>query len=196
MEKRGLSAELAKAEIRDAATVAFADEMRVGLIGQVRRRWVPKGFKLEQKVEYKYEWAYLNLAVNGITGKFMWDWTENMKGASIAPVVQQWHTEQGVKAVVWDGARGHRGPAYEDVPVARIQQPAYSPQVNPAERVFEYLRSQIEGIVYGSIDAKKQVVEAELENLAQHPERVKSIAGWPWIRQAFDSLTNASVVNH
>ncbi|HUW14216.1 MAG TPA: hypothetical protein VM537_31125 [Anaerolineae bacterium] len=43
--------------------------MRVGLIGQVRRVWAPRGVKVEQLVEYKYEWEYLNLAVNGLTGQ-------------------------------------------------------------------------------------------------------------------------------
>ncbi len=195
MEKGGLSAAIAKAAIRDLEAVVFVDEMRVGLIGQLRRRWVPKGFVLEQKVEYTYEWAYLNLAVNGITGTLLWDWTENMKSASIAPVVKQWH-ESGIEAVVWDRARGHRGDAYHDVPVARLEQPPYSPQVNPAERVFAYLRNQIEGRVYGSIAAKQQAVEAELEQLAQNPERVKSLTGWDWIHQSLNLLDELSVAHH
>ena len=33
--------------------------MRVGLIGQVRRVWAPRGVKVEQAVECKYEWEYL-----------------------------------------------------------------------------------------------------------------------------------------
>ena len=77
--------------------------MRVGLIGQVRRVWVPRGIKVEQAVEYKREWAYLNLAVNGLTGELRWDWTENMKGESIAPVVKRW-TDEGVDTIVWDRA--------------------------------------------------------------------------------------------
>jgi hypothetical protein len=69
-----------------------------------------------EQVEYKREWAYLNLAINGLTGQLRWDWTGNMKGESIAPVVQQW-AEDGVEVVVWDRARGHRGPAYQEVAV-------------------------------------------------------------------------------
>jgi len=30
--------------------------MRVGLIGQVRQVWVPRGVKVRQPVELKYEW--------------------------------------------------------------------------------------------------------------------------------------------
>ena len=180
--------------MRDPKTVGFADEMRVGLIGQVRRRWVPKGYKLEQQVEYQYEWLYLNLVVNGVTGTLLWDWTENMKSTSIAPVVRQWY-EAGIQVVVWDRARGHRGEAYQGVPVARIEQPPYSPELNPAERVFEYLRDRVEGHVYGSIEAKQWAVELQLQRLAQDPEKVKSLTGWDWIRQALTGLGNLSVVH-
>lgn len=162
--------------------------MRVGLIGQVRRVWAPRGVKVVQPVEYKREWAYLNLAVNGLTGQLRWDWTENMRGASIAPIVNQWAME-GLTVLVWDRARGHRGEAYNDVPVKLIEQPPYSPELNPAERVFEYLRSKVEGKVYGELELKKAAIETELAQLATDPAKVKSLAGWEWIRQSVEALS-------
>ena len=161
--------------------------MRVGLIGQVRWVWAPRGVKVVQVVEYKREWAYLNLAVNGLTEQLRWDWTENMKGESIAPVVQQW-AEDGVEVVVWDRARGHRGPAYQEVEVKLIEQPPYSPELNPAERVFEYLRGKVEGHVYDTIVAKKEAIEAELRELSIAPDKISSLAGWDWIRQSVAGL--------
>lgn len=188
MEKRGLTAELQEAGCEDGQGVFWSDEMRVGLIGSVRRVWASVGVKVVQLLEYKYEWTYLNLAVNGLTGTLLWDWTSNMKGASIAPVVETW-SEQGVDAVVWDRARGHCGPAYEDCSVTRIEQPPYSPELNPAERVFEHLRSRIEGKVYGTVANKRQAVERELQKLADDPDAVKSIAGWQWIQDSVAALT-------
>jgi len=162
--------------------------MRVGLIGQVRKVWAPRGVKVVQLVEYKREWAYLNLAVNGLTGQLRWDWTENMRGASIAPIVKQWAAD-GLTALVWDRARGHRGEAYGDVPLNLIEQPPYSPELNPAERVFEYLRSKVEGKVYGQLATKKAAIEAELAQLVANPDKVKSLAGWDWIRQSVEALS-------
>jgi len=187
LEKRGLQEKLEEVGCEDEAGLFWSDEMRVGLIGQVRRVWAPRGVKVEQAVECKYEWAYLNLAVNGLTGQLCWDWTENMKGVSIAPVVKSWE-EDGVKVIVWDGAPGHRGQAYEEVEAKLIQQPPYSPQLNPAERVFQHLRAEIEGQVYGTIVAKKKAVEAELEKLVAAPDKVKSLAGWDWIRESVSGL--------
>jgi len=161
--------------------------MRVGLIGQVRRVWAPRGVKIEQAVEYKYEWAYLNLVINGVNGILLWDWTTNMKSEFIAPVVQRFG-RQGVEVIVWDRAPGHRGEAYQDVQVIRIEQPPYSPELNPAERIFEYLRDKIEGWVYGSIAAKKNAVEAELRQLAADPAKIQRLAGWDWIRRSVNDL--------
>lgn len=187
MEKRGLTAALQAAGCDDGQGVFWADEMRIGLIGTVRRVWASVGVKVVQLLEYKQEWVYLNLAVNGLTGVIRWDWTPNMKAVSIAPVVQAW-SAQGVAALVWDRARGHRGPAYEDAPVKRIEQPPYAPELNPAERLFEYLRSRIEGVVYGTLANKQQAVERELQKLADNPAAVKSMAGWQWIQDAISAL--------
>lgn len=162
--------------------------MRVGLIGEARRVWAPRGVKVEQEVEYSYQWAYLNLAVNGLTGNLHWAWTNDMKSASLAPVLEDWGSE-GVSEMVWDGAKGHHGGAYNEVAVTRLFQPPYSPELNPAERVFELLRERIEGEVYGSVAAKKKAVEAELESLAADPKQVKRLTGWEWIRQSIVRLS-------
>ena len=46
-----------------------------------------------------------------------------------------------MKALVWDGARGHRGEKVRNVGLATIIQPAYSPELNPVERLFEEVAS-------------------------------------------------------
>ncbi len=169
--------------------------MRLGLLGETRRVWAPRGVKVVQEVQYSYKWTYLNLAVNGLTGKLHWSWMDNMKGNSIAPVVKDW-ADEGVEVIVWDGAKGHHGDAYNGVEVKRLQQPPYSPELNPAERVFEALRDKVEGVVYGTLAKKKRAVEAELQKLAAFPERVKRLAGWPWIRKAMASLEEKIMASH
>ncbi len=87
----------------DRQDIFWSDEMRVGLLGVVRRVWASVGVKLIQPLEYKYEWVYLNLAVNALTGALLWDWTPNIKAVSIAPVVQSW-LEAGVETLIWVGS--------------------------------------------------------------------------------------------
>jgi hypothetical protein len=162
--------------------------MRVGLIGQTRRVWASVGVKIVQAVEYAYRWQYLVLAVNGLSGRLWWDWTSGMTSQQLAGVVAQW-SRHGLSVVVWDRARGHGGAVYEAIPVQRIEQPAYSPELNPAERVFEWLRSRIEGTVYGTIEAKRAAVEQELRELNASPDRIQRLTGWAWIREALVGLS-------
>ena len=194
MEKRGLS-ECLEAE-GNPESVFFGDEVRLGLIGQVRRRWAPRGVKIRQPVEFTYEWTYLNLAVDPLEGTSKWDWTPDMKAESIAPVLEKWEDARedsrrdSLEAIVWDGARGHQGEEYDEVNACRIQQPPYSPELQPVERIFQYLRARIEGIVYGDLDAKKEAVEDELRKLAACPEKVQSLTFWDWIEKALTQQSN------
>lgn len=64
----------------------------------------------------------------------------------------------------------------------------YSPELNPAERIFEELRRAVEGIIYETLEAKKQAVESELRQLAADPQRVKRLVGWDWLCAALNSL--------
>jgi len=168
--------------------VFFSDEMRLGLMGQVRRVWAPAGFKPVQKVQIEYEYEYLSVAVDPMTGELKWDWTSDMTSESLYSVLTEW--EEDLKAIVWDGAPGHGGSAYEDVQIERVQQPPYSPELQPVERLFEYLRARIEGIVFETLDMKKEAVESELQALAESPAEVGSLTGWDWIQRSLRKLRN------
>ena len=87
-----------------------------------------------------------------------------------------------VAAVVWDGARSHRHELVCRVGLPLIGLPPYSPELNPAERVFEEVRRWIEGKVYPSLEDKVAAVEAYLTELESNPDRVRGLAGWDWIR--------------
>ncbi|HZA21833.1 MAG TPA: YhjD/YihY/BrkB family envelope integrity protein [Dehalococcoidia bacterium] len=54
--------------------------------------------------------------------------------------------------------------------------PPYSPELNPAERVFEEVRREIEGKVYANLDEKIKVVQEFLTDLESDPERVRSLS--------------------
>lgn len=187
VEKRRLRTEIEVGGLPTLSGLAWAGEMRVGLIGQTRRVWASVGVKVVQPVEYQYQWTDLVLAVNGLTGRLWWNWTASMKSQALAPVVAEWGTH-ALQTLVWDRARGHGGRLDETIPVHRIAQPAYSPELHPAERVCEWLRSQIEGTVYGTLEAKRTAVERALHELHTSPERIQRLTGWMWIREALAGL--------
>ena len=162
-------------------TLGFADEMRVGLRGMVRRVWGRRGVKVVQRVQLAYRWMYLFLVVDGRRGRLLWTWIDSMRSEAIASAVRGLRLQTDVGALVWDGARGHRGEKVQTVGLPTIVQPPYSPELNPAERVFEEVRRWVEGRMYRSIEDKMEAVNAYLRELESEPARVRSLAGWAWI---------------
>ena len=65
----------------------FADEMRVGLRGMVRRVWGRRGVKVHQRVQMVYKWMYLFLVVDVRRGRLLWSWIDSMRSAAIAAAV-------------------------------------------------------------------------------------------------------------
>lgn len=187
MEKGGLSAALTAAGVSKGQPVGWADEMRLGLLGRVRRIWGIRGIKIRQKVECTYQWRYLSLAVDGIGGQLWWRWTPNLKKETVQEVVQEWH-EAGIGALVWDRAPSHRAKVVKAVGLPLIEQPPAAPELNPAERVFEELRRAVEGRVYGTIEKKMAAVEQALQEMAASPEGVQRLTGWSWIRASLAQL--------
>ncbi|MAF51660.1 MAG: hypothetical protein CL694_01380 [Chloroflexi bacterium] len=162
--------------------------MRVGLRGMVRRVWGRRGVKIRQRLQLVYEWRYLFLVVDGQKGTLHWSWIDSMKAEMVGAAVNGLKQQTEVGAVVWDGASSHRGELVRGVGLPLIGLPPYSPELNPAERVFEEVRRWIEGIVYRSIDDKVKAVEDFLSEMESDPNRVRSLAGWQWIDEAVEHL--------
>ena len=141
-----------------------------------------------QKIQISYEYIYLHLAVDGVRGRIEWIWAENMKQSSVVEALKAWQ-KSGIEALVWDGAPTHRGNEVKAMGMSLIIQPAYSPELNPAERVFEAIRPEVEGKVYATLADKREAVEKFLLQLAASPDRIKRLAGWSWIREALHSLS-------
>ena len=193
MEKGGLTHALTEAGVRSGQTIGFGDEMRLGLVGTVRRVWAPRGVKVTQAVPYVRRWCYLVLVVDGRSGRLWWSWTRDMTSASLAPTVALWR-QAGIDAVVWDRAPAHQTAAVHAQGVRLIAQPPFSPELNPAERVFEEVRREIEGKVYATLSEKYAAVSAFLTELEADPDRVRRIAGWQWITAALDARPTAQQI--
>ncbi|MDR3157890.1 MAG: transposase, partial [Zoogloeaceae bacterium] len=63
--------------------------------------------------------------------------------------------------------------------------PAYAPELNPVERLWEELREKFfSNLVFDSIDALEDHLETALRTLEQERQRIRSIVRWPWIINA------------
>jgi hypothetical protein len=172
--------------------IGHADEIRVGLLGQVRRRWGRCGVRIRQRVQRQRRYRSLFLAVDVRSGRLWYCWLASMQGEEFCGVLRGIERTGVLDAVVWDGAPGHRDARVGRIGVPLIPLPAYSPELNPAERLFEAIRAAIEGEVYADLDAKCARVEAILADWDADPDRVRSLTGWPWILDALEQLPETS----
>ncbi|MDP8947777.1 MAG: transposase [Actinomycetota bacterium] len=132
----------------------------------------------------RYEWSYLVPAVSPLSGEIKWEWIKRMRQEYIRPVLQGWALE----AMVWDKAPSHRVKNLAELGTTRVFLPSYSPELNPAERIFEEVRRRLEGKVYESLPDKREKAEIYLKKLAADPERVKSLRRWGGLGESLESL--------
>jgi hypothetical protein len=188
VEGGGFTSALAAVGLTAASGVGFTDELRVGLRGTTRRVWGRRGVKVRQRLQLRYEWRYLVLAVDGRAGTIWWGWADTMKAVDLWPLVAGLREMDALDALVWDRAPSHRDADVRAIGLPLVELPPYSPELNPAERLFEEIRRHVEGKVYATLDAKVAEVEALLTDLDADPARLRRLCGWDWIEAAFEAL--------
>jgi len=167
--------------------------MRLGLIGTMRRVWGRRGVKVRQRLQIVYEWRSLHLVVEPSSGTLWWFWSHARRATVARTLIEATQKETDLAVLVWDRAPSHRDATVHAMGLPLIEQPPgtrlrVSPELNPVERVCEYLRGQIEGVVYPTIGDKVAAVEAILEELHAHPERVQALTHWRWIADTLAQL--------
>jgi hypothetical protein len=192
VEKGGLAAALSDAGLALTTGVGWADEMRVGLLGTVRRVWGRRGVKVRQRLQLVREWRYLHLVVDPLGGRLWWFWSRTMQATVARTLVEATKTETDLAALVWDRAPSHQDATVRAVGLPLIEQPPYAPELNPVERVFEELRAGIEGTVYPTIEDKVAAVEAILQELDADPARVRRLTNWSWIADTLGPKNHAA----
>jgi hypothetical protein len=170
--------------VRVGQRVVFVDALRVGLIGQVRRRWTVRGVRLCPRVERSYKWRDLQVAVDPLSGQVWQRWSARLGKEAAVAALSAWRA-LGVEVVVWDNAGSHRARAVREVGVALVYLPAYSPELNPVERVFCAVRRCVAGVVDGLLAVKMVSVAGALGGLRDGMVR---LVGWDWIREALAGL--------
>jgi DDE superfamily endonuclease len=170
------------------APFGFADELRLGLRGMVRRVWGRRGVKVRRRLQLSYRWRYLFVAVDGRAGRIYWCWHQSMAATELLGMVRAVQQQTDLAAVVWDGAPSHREERVQALGLPLIGLPPYSPELNPAERFFQEVRRAVEGEPYTTLDAKVAAVQGMLAEWDADPDRVRSLCGWQWIEDAARTL--------
>ncbi|WP_425361870.1 IS630 family transposase [Candidatus Tisiphia endosymbiont of Mystacides longicornis] len=147
----------------------FFDESRFGTHSKLGHGWFRKGIRTQVKIKIGFQNFYVYSAVNPITGDDFSLMMPNVNTMSLNMFLVEMSKHIGVQKaiVVMDCAGWHKSkdlvvPANIEI----LYLPPYSPELNPAERLWEHLKSEtIKNKVYNTIEQLEIVVSSSIKNL-------------------------------
>ena len=162
------------------------DEARVGQQGTLAYVWAKRGSRPTAPKDLRYEWAYLFGAVcpaRGVGAALVLPHANaDMMSLHLAEISRQ--VAPGAHAlVVLDGAGWHQTGGRLAVPdnVTLLHQPPYSPEMNPVENVWQFLRqNHLSNRVFDGYDAILTACCDAWQALMATPDRIRSIATRTW----------------
>ena len=135
------------------------------------------------------EYIYAYAAVAPSDGGLDWMLAAKMDTLSMGSFLRHVslkHPDEFV-VMVLDGAPSHRA-SFLHVPknMKLLRLPPYSPELNPAERLWEELREKdFANRVFGSLGAAMAQAARGLRRLEQSGPALQSLTGWQWILESF-----------
>lgn len=152
-------------------------------------RWWTKGQRAPGLCDRRFTWTYIFSAVHPATGR---DFTYVMPRAN-ANVMQLWLDafaetvpDTAHVVMVLDGAGWHDARALNVPPcITLVPLPPYSPELNPVERIWLYLRERY--LSFHVLDTYQDIEHAccnAWNNLTEQPDRIRSLCDYPWIKNA------------
>ncbi len=189
VQKGGLQAEIdaVKQAHPDAAITVWAeDEHRLGLLPVVRRVWAPCGQPPIAPVRRRYQWLYVYGFVRPRTGQTWWSLLPTVSAEAFSLALAAFARDEGIgpdrRAVLvldqagWHTAKGLTVP--EGVHLAFL--PAYSPELQPAERLWGLVDAPIANRTFSDLDALEEVLAERCRMLEQQRSRIKPLTRYHW----------------
>jgi transposase len=160
--------------------------MRVGTRTTLGRKWTPSGVRPLGRQKIGYEYLYLYVTVKPFTGELFAMFLPRLDKDCFGLFAEARSRLLERKILmVADGATAHRLAAEK---IELVKLPAYAPELNPVERFFEQLRSELEFCVFDSLDEAEEQLTKILEKYFKQPEVVKSLTLYPYIKHAHLNL--------
>jgi len=162
------------------------DEGRFGRITDIRKCWAPKGIrpKIGKQIArtFVYVYAAVCMALGEMTSLILPYANTDMMNLFLEEVSHDF--EEYFVILLVDGAGWHRS---QDLKIPEnirlIQQPSYSPELNPVEHLWEELREKyLPNKAFKSLDAVEHALCKALRDLHRDPNRVRSMTNFPYLQ--------------
>jgi transposase-like protein len=168
--------------------VMFQDEARFGRMSDPRRCWAPWPLRPLVKKALIREYVYAYAAVTPADGQLDWMLGSKMDTPTMNVFLRQvsQNCPEEFVVMVLDGAPSHRS-AQLEIPenMVLLRLPPYSPELNPAERLWDELREkEFANKVFDSLDSAVAQLALGMWRLESSPAALQSLTGWDWILES------------
>jgi transposase len=169
--------------------VYFQDESRFGQQGTTTNVWAPRGSRPAaiRQTEYGYLWVLG--AVCPETGH-----AEGLLSPQLNASIVSLFLEQLSKTIpqdehvvmIWDGAGFHTAKKLQPPPnISLVKLPAYSPELNPIENLWHYLKSHFwSNRAYADYDALESAAMTAWQIAALDTQLIKTVCAAPYLDRA------------
>jgi transposase len=171
-----------------------ADEHRFGLLPVIRRCWALRGVRVHAPYATRYQWGYVYEALevdgaNAVEALFVPAVDKDVSALFLRQIAET--DAQARHIIIWDQAGFHPRDGEASVPanVRLLALPAYSPELNPVERLGDIVKDSICNRLFEKLDQLEAEVLAALDPFRTDPTRVARLIGTGWLAEQ----ANASV---
>lgn len=136
----------------------------------MRRVWAPTGGRPVGEVDERYEWLWLYAATHPRTGRVFWLVLPRLDAECVRAFLTAFakeHASVGKRILlVWDGAPAHRAMTLNvSERISLLSVPAYTPELNPSERVWPLVKEGVANRAHSSLDELEQKVCARCQKI-------------------------------
>jgi len=134
-------------------------------------------------------WLWLYAAVHPQSGRVFWLVLPYLNAAMMQSFLDEFaraHAGQGKGVVmVLDGATAHRAKSLR-IPerLTLISLPAYTPELNPTERLWTAVREGVANRDFSTLDELEQTVCTRCQKISAAPEQVTALTNYHWLPTA------------
>jgi transposase len=162
------------------------DECRLGLKPIIRRVWTKCGQRPQAKSQIRYEWTYIYGFVRPATGETHWLILPHVSKECFEIALQRFAKWVGAGRskriiLVLDGAGWHKSFAFNaPYGITLMFLPPYSPELQPAEKLWPLLRQAVANRSFDNIEAIEDAIENRCRYLTDHQKIIRAHTLFHW----------------
>lgn len=175
----------------DSVNIYCQDESRLGLITKQKRVLTIKGIKPVGKYKHSYKYFWLWGSFSPITGDAHYMISDGVSKNAFIAYLQDLslYKPRELKILIIDNAAFHSTKEVQ-LPenIILLPIPPYCPELNPAEKMWQWLKSKVSMKIYNSLEELEEKITELIKNTCSH--KIKSITSYQYLVNSYYSIFN------